>query len=77
MKKFKAIIINLETGLMDGIYYNKGMAIDVYDNWRKRFPNLWWILTENEDSIRPISNERFCARNLGQLEKANAEALDE
>lgn len=68
--KFKAAIINIETGLRDGNYFDESIALHVFDNWKERFPNLTWELTTEPETIVPIPDNKFCSRNLSELEKA-------
>lgn len=62
-----------ETTYVDGNYHDEQLAIDVFERWAEKYPNLEFELAELVGpSSFPIPDELFMANNKVILEFANS-----
>jgi len=61
-----------ETTYVDGNYHDEQLAIDVFERWAEKYPNLEFELAEIVAGNNPIPDELFMANNKVILEFANS-----
>jgi hypothetical protein len=47
----KAVIRNVDTGLVDGNYFGCALITDMLNHWKQEYPNLVWEIAPAMDRI--------------------------